>query len=236
MPADVTAPPAAATTVLCSGALRSVLCELAPQFERNRNPLALSFGPADRLKSEIDAGRAFDVAILTPPLIEALIRNGTVAQGSAATIARTGVGLAVRAGAPKPDIGSVEAFRRALLAAKSIAFTTAGQSGIHFARVIEKLGVAAQIRAKGTTIPGGLAGELVVKGTAEMAVQLIPELMAVPGIEIVGPFPSELQSSIILTAGIAARSSDKGAAQALTEFLTAPAAAAVIRAKGLEPG
>jgi molybdate transport system substrate-binding protein len=142
----------------------------------------------------------------------------------------------VKKGAPRPDISSVDAFKRALLNAKSIAYTTAGQSGLQFAKVIEDLGIADQVKAKGKTVPGGSAGELIVKGEADMAVQLIPELMAVRGIRVVGPFPKEIQSYVVLTAGISANAKDKAAAQALIKFLIAPSAAPVIKAKGMEPG
>lgn len=223
--------------VLSTGGLKPVLLELAPLFEKTSGiTLDLSFSPANRLKSEIDAGKAFDVAILTPPLIDELIKDGRIADGSAATIARTGVGLAVREGAAKPDIGSVEAFKRALLDARSVAYTTAGQSGVHFAGVIERLGIAAQVKAKAMTLTSGAIGELVAKGEAEFAVQLIPELMAVSGIEVVGPLPAELQAPVIMTAGIGAHAKDTAAAQALIKYLTAADVVPVIKAKGLEPG
>jgi molybdate transport system substrate-binding protein len=176
------------------------------------------------------------VIILTPSLINELIKQGKVADGSAVNVARAGIGVAVKKGAPRPDISSVDAFKRALLNAKSIAYTTAGQSGLQFAKVIENLGIADQVKAKGKTVPGGSAGELIVKGEADMAVQLIPELMAVRGIRVVGPFPKEIQSYVVLTAGISANAKDKAAAQALIGFLTAPSAVPVIKAKGMEPG
>ncbi len=222
-------------TVLCSGGLKAVLVELAPNFERTSGrTLALSFGPATRLMSEIEGGAPFDLVILTPPLIDALAQEGKIVAGSAAPIARTGVGLAVRRGAPKPDIGSVAALRQALVAARSIAYTKAGQSGMHFARVLETLGIADAVNAKAKIIPGGAAGELIVTGEAEMAVQLLSELMAVPGIEVAGPLPAELQNYVVLTAGIGMRARDATGARALIDFLTAPAAAPVILAKGME--
>jgi molybdate transport system substrate-binding protein len=156
--------------------------------------------------------------------------------GSAVDIARAGLGVAVKQGAPKPDISTVEAFKNAMLNAKGIAYTTAGQSGLHFISVIEKLGIAEQVKAKSRTIPSGAAAEFVVKGEADTAVQLIPELAAVPGVEVVGPFPAELQSYIVLTGGIASNAKEKAAAQALLRYLTTPVAISVIKAKGMEPG
>jgi molybdate transport system substrate-binding protein len=235
--ADVVAARAAEITVLSSTGVKTALEELAPQFEKTTgNKLNITFNASNLLKNDVDAGKSFDVIILTPSLINELIKQGKVADGSAVNVARAGIGVAVKKGAPKPDISSVDAFKRALLNAKSIAYTTAGQSGLQFAKVIENLGIADQVKAKGKTVPGGSAGELIVKGEADMAVQLIPELMAVRGIRVVGPFPKEIQSYVVLTAGISANAKDKTAAQALIKFLTAPSAVPVIKAKGTEPG
>ncbi|MGC1900690.1 MAG: substrate-binding domain-containing protein, partial [Pseudolabrys sp.] len=115
-------------------------------------------------------------------------------------------------------------------------YTTAGQSGLHFISVTEKLGIADQVKAKGKTIPGGAAAEFIVKGEADTAVQLIPELASVPGVEVVGPFPAELQNYIVLTGGVGTNAKDKVGAQALIKYLTTPAAISVIKAKGMEPG
>jgi molybdate transport system substrate-binding protein len=166
---------AAEITILCSTGVKTVVAQLAPQFEQaTGHKLNVSFDASNLLKDQIDAGKPFDVAILTPALIDALIKQGKVVDGTAVAIARAGVGIAVKVGAPKPDISSVDAFKRALLNAKSIAYTSAGQSGLHFARVIEKLGIADEVKTKAKTIPGGPTGNLVVNGEADLAVQLIP--------------------------------------------------------------
>ncbi|MFZ1216749.1 MAG: substrate-binding domain-containing protein, partial [Pseudolabrys sp.] len=165
-----------------------------------------------------------------------LIHQGKVVDGSATDLARAGLGVAVKQGAPKPDISTVEAFKSTMLNAKAIAYTTAGQSGLHFISVTEKLGIADQVKAKGKTIPGGAAAEFIVKGEADTAVQLIPELASVPGVEVVGPFPAELQNYIVLTGGVGTNAKDKVGAQALIKYLTTPAAISVIKAKGMEPG
>lgn len=159
-----------------------------------------------------------------------------MAPSTSLTIARAGLGIAVKAGAKKPDIRTVEGFKQALLKTKSIAYTTAGQSGIAFAAVIEKLGIADQIKAKAKTIPGGPTGALIVSGDATMAVQLIPELKAVKGVSVVGPFPAELQTYVVLTGGIGAQSPNPAAAQQLLQYLTSPKALPTIKAKGLQPG
>jgi len=145
------------------------------------------------------------------------------------------VGVAVLAGAPKPDIGSVEALKRTLLRAASVAYTQEGASGMHFAGVIERLGIANEVKAKAVRQPGGLVGELVAAGKAEIAIQQIPELLAVPGIELVGPLPSEIQLVTVTAAGVFSGAEQAAAARSLIEFLAAPAAARVIQAKGLEP-
>jgi molybdate transport system substrate-binding protein len=225
-----------AIKVLASNGVKAVLLELAPQFEQltGRN-LAITFDRSSELKKQIEAGERFDVAILTGPMIDDLIRQRKIAAGSGANIARSGVGVAVRAGAPKPDIGTVEAFKRALLDAKSLAYTTEGASGVYFASVLQRLKIADAVRAKSKTQPGGAVGELVARGEAELAVQQISELLPVASTEIVGPFPPELQSFTLFTAGLAGASKELEGAKVLVKYLAAPGIAAVLKAKGMEP-
>lgn len=211
--------------------------ELLPAFERaSGHKVSISYDTAILTLSRIKGGETADLVILSAPAIDELTKQGRIALGSSRTLARCGVGIAVRAGAPKPDIGSVEAFKRALLDAKSIAHTEAGASGIHFSGLIERLGIAAQVKAKARTRPGGLIGELVANGEAELAVQQIPELMAVAGIELVGPLPQELQSITTVTAAVFADARQPDAARAFLAFLSTPAAAGVFKANGLDPG
>ncbi len=228
---------AADITILASNGVKAAVVELIPQFERETgHKLKFTWGASNLLAKQVESGEAFDVVIVTPSLIKGLIQQGKVVDGSAVNLARVGLGVAVKQGAPKPDISTVEAFKSTMLNAKAIAYTTAGQSGLHFISVTEKLGIADQVKAKGKTIPGGAAAEFIVKGEADMAVQLIPELASVPGVEVVGPFPAELQSYIVLTGGVGINAKDKVAAQALIKYLTTPAAISVIKAKGMEPG
>jgi molybdate transport system substrate-binding protein len=168
-------------------------------------------------------------------VIDELAKEGHVAAESRRELARCGAGVAVRAGAPKPDISSVEAFKRALLAAKSIAHTTSGASGMHLMRVVERLGIAQEVRTKARTQPGGLVGEILARGEAELAVQQIPELLAVPGLDFVGPLPAELQITSVVSAALFSRAAQPEAARALLEFLSSPAAARAYKASGLEP-
>lgn len=219
-----------------SNSLRAVMDELVPQFERaSGHPVSVSYDPAKVMLARIQSGETADLAILGGSAIEELTKQGKIAAGSRRVLARCGVGIGVRAGAPRPDIGSVGAFKRMLLNAKSVAYTRQGASGIHFAGLIERLGIAGEVRAKAATRAGGLIGELVARGEAEIAVQQIPELMAVPGIELVGPLPRELQMITVSSAGIFAGSAQPKAAQQLLEFLSTSASARVFRAKGLEP-
>ena len=228
---------AAEIKVLSSNGVRSVLLELVPEFERTSgHTVTISHDSANRLTGRIKAGETADLAILTAPTIEELTKHGKVAAGSRVDLARSGVGVSVRAGSPKPDISSAEAFKRTLLDAKSVAYNSTGASGIHFAGLIERLGIAEQLKAKAKVIPSGNVGELVAKGEAEMAVQQIPELMAVAGTEFVGPLPPALQTITVFPAGILVDAKQPEAARALIQFLSTPAAARVIKAKGMEPG
>jgi molybdate transport system substrate-binding protein len=162
--------------------------------------------------------------------------------GSKLVLARVGIGVAVRAGATKPDISSVEAFKRALLAAKSIVYTdpaVGGTSGIHFAKVLDRLGIAQEIKAKSILNAQAAitpSAEIVARGEAELGIQLISEIVSVPGAELVGPLPAELQAMTVLSAGIVINAQEADAARALFKFLTSPAAASVIKAAGMEPG
>jgi molybdate transport system substrate-binding protein len=228
---------AADITVLASNGVKAAVTELVPQFEKETgHKLHFTWGASNLLAKQVDGGEAFDIVVLTPALIKGLIQQGKVIDGSATDIARVGAGVAVKQGAPKPDISTVEAFKNTMLNAKAIAYTTAGQSGLHFISVTEKLGIAEQVKAKGKTIPGGAVAELVAKGEADLAVGLIPELAAVSGVDVVGPFPAELQNYIVLTAGIGTNAKEKAAAQAFIKYLTSPKAISVIKAKGMEPG
>jgi molybdate transport system substrate-binding protein len=233
---------AADVKVLSTTALTSVLQELAPQFERTTgHKISLTFATAATLAKRIADGESADVAVLTPGAIEDLTTKGKIVAGSSIALARSGIGVAVRAGAPKPDISSPEALKQALLAAKSVAYSdpaSGGASGVHFAKVLERLGIAAEVAAKATLSQGGsggLVGDLIVKGDAEIGVQQVPELMAVSGIDIVGPLPGDLQNVTRFSAGIPVNAKEAEAGKALIGFLRTPASMAVFRAKGLEP-
>jgi molybdate transport system substrate-binding protein len=225
--------------VLSSVALHAVMEDLVPQFERaTGHKLAIQFGAAAALKRRIDAGEVSDVAILTPPLIDELIKQGKIAPDTRADIARSGMGVAVRAGAPKPDISSVDAFKKALIAAKSIGYTDpalGGLSGVYTAGLLERLGIAAKMKPK-TKLTSNAAhalAEAIARGEVEIGLIQMSEIVPEPGLQLVGPFPPELQNFSVFTAGVLANSKEPEAGRALIKFLVSPAALTVIRAKGM---
>ena len=225
-----------ALAVLSSNGMAGVLRALGPRLERAAGEaLAIRHATTAALASEIASGAAVDVALLTAAGIERLAKLGRLAAGSAVVIGRSGVGLAVRAGAQRPDIATPEALAQTLRAAAAVAYTTEGASGLHFVSVLRRLGIEADVTAKARTRPGGLIAELVVRGEATLAVQQISELLAVPGADYVGPLPPALQEYTIFAAGIGAASDKEAAARALVTALAAPDAAPVIAALGMEP-
>jgi len=229
---------AAEIKVLASNGVREALLELTPAFERETgNKLVITFGLAAALKRQIEAGEAFDLAILTSAGIEDLAKQGKVDAASRAPIARSGVGIGIKKGAPRPDIGTPDAFKRTLLSAKSITWAKEGQSGIYFAGLLERIGIADQIKPKAVVAPSGaVVGKLVAEGEVELGVILVNELMAAPGVEVLGPLPAELQNYTVFHAGVGVGSKDSSAAKALIKFLTTPAAGAVFKKKGQEAG
>ncbi len=168
-------------------------------------------------------------------MLDELIKTGKVG-APRLDLARSAIGISVRKGAPKPDISTPDAFKKTILAAKSVAYTSTGASGTYFLSLADKLGIGDAVRAKAHTTPGGPAGELVAKGEAELAVQQISELLPVAGTELVGPLPPDLQSITTFSAGIGTAAHNAAGARALADFLATPDAIAVIRVKGMEPG
>jgi molybdate transport system substrate-binding protein len=230
-------------TVLSTTAMKTVFDALTPQIERAiGRRLALDFGPSLQLESRLGDGEAADVAIVSAAGVESLVARGRMTPGSLIPIARSALGVGVRAGAPRPDISSGEAFKRALLAAGSVGMSKpvgGGQSGAHMAKVLQQLGIADAIAAKAKYSqggPSGLVGLMLVRGEVEIGIQQMAELMAVPGVDIVGPLPPELQSVTPFAAGTPTNARAPAAGRAVAEFLTTPAAQSVIKAKGLEPG
>jgi molybdate transport system substrate-binding protein len=223
---------AAEVTVFCTIGVQSVTPELIAGFERaTGHKVTVTYGIANVLKDKFLGGAPADVLVLTSQALDEVIKQGKVAADSKVDFARSGVGVAVKAGAPRPDISTPEKLKAALLAAKSVGYSKVGASGIAFHKAIEKLGIADQVAAKYTDA-AGKTGEMVAKGEIEIGAQQIPELMAVPGVDIIGPLPGELQVTTVFSAGVTSTAKDTSAAKAFIQHLTAPGAAPLYKAKG----
>lgn len=222
--------------VFSSTALRAVLRELGPQFEKaTGNKLVLTIGPAAVMKSKIDEGAAFDVAIVTPPLLEGLAAAGKVDRATSAVIARSGLSVSVRAGASKPDISSAEALKQTLLTAKSIGLNGQGATRASAEAMFAKLGIAQEVKPKikllTTSAPAAVA-----QGEVELGLSPASEALEAAGAQLVGMVPTDYRSYLVLSGGVSTASKHPDAAKALIKFLTAPAAQPVLREKGMEPG
>jgi molybdate transport system substrate-binding protein len=238
----VALPSESEVTVLSTTAMKTAFEELGPAFERETgHRLKLTFGPSLQLEKRLAEGEGADVAIVTHAGAQGLIAQGRGTAGSLADLARSFIGVCVAKGAPRPDLSSAEAFKEALLRAKSIALSKpvgGGASGAHMASVFERLGIAATIKDKsiyGAGGPGGLVGLIVARGEAEIGIQQMAELMAVSGVDVVGPLPDALQSVTQFTAFVPTTAPDPQGGHAVIDFLCRPTAKVVIKAKGLEP-
>jgi molybdate transport system substrate-binding protein len=222
---------AAEITPLCSNALKSVIEELAPGFEKaTGHKLKAEYGSTGPLKAMIEKGRAFDVAILGVEATDDLIKSGKL--NTRAGIARSGMGVAVRKGAAKPDLATTQAFKQALLNAQTISYSEGGLSGIYLKGLLERLGIAEQLKSK---IRFGRGGEMVSQGKAEVGLTQVSEILSEPGAELAGPLPPDIQQYTIFPAAIGAAAANAEAAQALLQFLKSPDAGKLLKAKGLEP-
>jgi len=221
-------------------AMSEPLKAVAAEFEKSSgHKLVFTFGTAVQVKTRVEAGEAVDVAISTAAAIDDLIKQGKLAAGSRKDIAKVGIGVAVRAGAPKPDISSPDAFKRALMAAKTIARgdpAAGGAAGTHVARVIEKLGIDAEVKAKSKLSTGPAISEIVAKGDAEIAITQISEIVPVKGVDLVGPLPPDLQNISTFSSAIGAVAKNREAADAFVTFLASAPAAGEFRKVGMEPG
>jgi len=222
--------------ILCTNGVKSVMLDLIPAFERAGNTkVATTWGSTNALLRDLESGVGGDVAILTAEAIDALIKQGKAVAGSRVDLARSGIGVAVRKGAKRPDIASPEALKRALLAAKSVAHSKTGLSGIYFPTVLSRLGIADQMTSKIVIPdPSTPVGEVVAKGDAEIGIQQISELLPVPGIDIVGPLPEPLQKITIFSGGVLTAANEPDGAAALLKFVAAESPR-LLEQKGLEP-
>jgi molybdate transport system substrate-binding protein len=233
--------PAAVIKVVSSGGFASAYKALAPQFERTTgHTLVTSWGPSmgdtpNAVPMRIQRGEPIDVVIMVDFALSDLIKGGKVLADSRVDLARSGVGMAVRAGALKPDISTVDALRRTLLAAKSIAYSDSA-SGVYIStELFKRLGIAEQVKGKSQMIPAEPVGAVLARGEAEIGFQQVSELKPIAGIDLVGPLPPEVQKTTIFSAGILTDAKEPAAARALIAFLASSAAAVAVKDSGLEP-
>lgn len=227
---------AAEIRVLSTNAVTEVMHELVPAFEKaTGHKVVAEFQPTSVMATRIKGGERSDVVILIKGALGELTQAGKVKAEGQADIAKTSLGIAVRAGSPKPDISTLEAFKQAMLNAKSVARSEAGASGVQFGRVLEQLGIADAMKPKIKMVAGATpTATLVASGEAEIAVQMISELLPVAGVEIVGSLPGNLHYEIVVASAVSADAKEPAAAAELVRFLAAPAAAPVLKKKGME--
>ena len=230
---------AAEVKVLTAGAFKQVVLALVPDFEKQTgNKVIVDNDTAGGLQKRIESGESFDVAIITPAIVDGLAASGKIVPNSRVNLATVSIGVVVKEGAPKPDIGSVEAFKNALLAANSVAYidpASGGSSGIYVDKLLERLGIADQVRPKAKLKKGGYVADLIASGEAELGVHQISEIVPVKGAVLVGPLPKEIQNTTTYAAGLSAAAQNKEVAQALIKMFSGPAAASVFKTKGMEP-
>ena len=224
-------------TVLSTQATEQAYRELLPQFEKaSGHTVKTTFTGTLDAKKRIAEGQAFDLLIMSSPDIDAFIKAGTLAPGSRIDLAKSGVGIGVKAGAPKPDIGSTEAFKKTLLAAKSIGYST-GPSGNYVIGLFDRLGIADQVKPKLKQTPTGVfVGSIVANGEVEIGIQQVSEMSHFAGVDYVGPLPADIQKITIFASGLAANAKQPEAAKALVKFITSPDAAQAYKKRGMEPG
>jgi molybdate transport system substrate-binding protein len=229
-------PEGAQLRVFTTRSIATVLGKIGPDFERRSGrKLSITTDVAVRMVRRISAGEPFDLLVAAPAQIDELIRAGMIIPETRADLARSGIGVVVRAGAPKPDVSSVDGFRRALIAARSIAFLKEGQSGVYVAGVLERLGIADTIRSKLTLPETDIVSELVSRGEIELGIVVITQILTTEGVALAGPLPSEIQAYITFTGGISANSTSIDAAKELMAVLRSPTAIGVMRSQGMEP-
>lgn len=228
---------AAEIKVLASGATKEVYLDLIPQFEqRSGNKAVTTWSGTADIKKRIAAGEVYDVVVAAAPDIDSFIQQGKMVAGSRTDLMKSGVGVGVRAGAPKPDISSSEALKKTLLAAKSIGYST-GPSGVYVQSLLERMGIADQVKSKLKQTPSGVRiGTIITSGEAEIGFQQISELIHEPGVDYIGPLPADVQKITVFSAGIHSGASQPEAAKELVKALTGPVAAPVIKKHGMEPG
>jgi len=223
--------------VLSSIATREAYLELVPQFEKasgHKVTTAWS-GTTAIMKTMADGNEQHDLVIISSTEMEELIKQAKIVAGSRADLSKSGIGIAVRAGAKRPDVSTPDALKKALLAAKTVGYTS-GPSGVYMAGLVERMGIAAEVKAKFRSVPsGGTIGTIVASGDCEIGFQQVSELVHIPGVDYIGPLPAEVQRVTVFSIGLQTGAPNPGPAKALVAFLTTPAAVAVMQKHGLEP-
>jgi len=231
---------AAEINIISTGSVQELLMALAPAFEHaSGHKLKVRIEAGTAIVNKIKAGEEIDLVVAGADTIDELVKVGKVAAADRLDVLLSGVGVAVREGAPKPDISTPEKFKAALLAAKSVAYSTGptrGPSGRHFASVIQRLGISEQMKPKTVLVEVGPVGAVVATGEAEIGAQQISELLPVPGVDLVGPLPGDLQKALVYTSGVPGNARNGDAARAFVKFLKSESAVPEIKKKGLEPG
>jgi molybdate transport system substrate-binding protein len=235
--AGITPASAADLKLLTAGAFKSVALELVPEFEKKTgHKVTVENDTAGAVARRVGGGEYVDVVVMPPAAMGPLLGSKLV-ESSAKPLARVGIGVAIKQGAPVPDISTVDAFKKSLLAARAITYTdpaSGGTAGTYLANLFEKMGIAAQLKPKTVLVKGGLAAEKVITGEAEIALQPASELLAVPGAMLVGPIPLEVQTYLIYAGAVSAGARDQAAADALLAALHGPDKAALLKKKGME--
>jgi molybdate transport system substrate-binding protein len=223
-------------TVLCSNGFKAVLQEVAPQFEKaTKHEVAISYSVSAELKRRIEGGERFDIAILTPALMADMIKGGHITASSRAVLARSPMALAIRRGAAKPDVHTVDSLKASLLASRSIAFAKEGSGGVYLMGLLKRLGVFDQMAAKfKPTTTGDDVSKAVAAGEAELGVLPLSEILPVPGVELAGTFPKDVQDYSVMVGGASAAAGQSPAVKALMSFLTSRGINSVIEQKGME--
>ena len=235
-------PPAAGAAtikVLTGGAFKQVIVALVPGFEaRTGHKVEVQNDTAGALQKRIAGGEAFDLAVITPAVLQALATQGHVVSGSIVPLAKVAIGVAVKTGAPSPAIGTVDQFKQAVLDARKVAYVdpaAGGSSGIYLDGLFQRMGIADQVKAKAVLVPGGLVADRLVTGEADLAIHQISEIIPVKGVTLVGPLPEAIQNYTTYAGALSSRAAQADAARALLATLSSPEAAEILRVKGMMP-
>ena len=231
---------AAEVKVFSTIGVKSVLEELIPKFEKSTgHKLNVTWSTAALLTKRVEAGEQADALILIKSNVETLLKAGKIAPGTATSFGQSIFAIGVKSGGPKPDISTPEAFKKSLLASKGVSYSnpaSGGASGVYISKQIEKMGIAEQLKNKTKFPPsGGFSGTLLISGDADIAIQSKPELLTVPGVEVVGPLPGDMAFTVVYAGGVQSGAAQSEAAKAWVDFLKSPEAQAVFKAKGYDP-